>query len=168
MSKTQKPVPLIKRPIAEVLEAARNAGAAAFAERGALQKAGGDLRREWIAAHLPDASGLSAAEFGQVRVAASEAFDLGVESSLAETRNLTELEEANETAAGIVREMVGLFNAIARLERDGAAGQRDHEIAALASIGAGLGESVRNILDAALVVNDAHEHAVRKREIEHA
>jgi len=168
MSKTQKPVPFIKRPIAEVLEVARHAGAAAFADREALQKASGDLRREWIAARLPDASGLSAAEFSQIRVAASEAFDLGVESSLAETRNLTELEEANETAAGIVREMVGLFNAIARLERDGAAGQRDHEIAALASIGAGLGESVRNILDAVLAGDDVPEKPVRKRDIEHA
>lgn len=75
--------PLIKRPVAEIVEAARAAGREAFGTRATVEAAWLQARFDWIGRAFPSGEGMTDDAFGVVVEKACDAFSEGVDEYLA-------------------------------------------------------------------------------------
>ena len=72
-------IPLIKRPIAEIVRIANEAGRNAAANAELVQSASREMRFEWIGQAFPQGFGMSDDQFNGIVTQASNAFDKGID-----------------------------------------------------------------------------------------
>lgn len=72
-------MPLIKRPIDEIVQFARAAGRTAFANADVVEGAAQDIRFEWVGRNFPSGMGMPEDQFNDVIVLACKAFDEGID-----------------------------------------------------------------------------------------
>ncbi|MFT4504609.1 hypothetical protein [Caballeronia sp. 15711] len=77
-------VPLVKRPIEEILTVSRAAGRKAFATRETVEAAWMQARHQWIGAAFPTGEGISEDQFGDIVAKACDAFEEGVDEYIVE------------------------------------------------------------------------------------
>lgn len=77
-------VPLVKRPIEEILAVSRTAGRKAFATRETVEAAWMQARFQWIGDALPKGEGISDSQFDDIVAKACDAFEEGVDEYLVE------------------------------------------------------------------------------------
>jgi hypothetical protein len=72
-------IPLIKRPITEIMRITNEAGRSAAANAELIQSASREMRFEWIGKAFPTGLGMSDDEFNDIIVQACNAFDKGID-----------------------------------------------------------------------------------------
>lgn len=72
-------IPLVKRPIAEIVRIANEAGCRAAGNAELIQSAFFDMRFEWIGKAFPEGFGLSDDQFDDIVSRACDAFDEGID-----------------------------------------------------------------------------------------
>lgn len=112
-------IPLVKRPIAEIVSVARAAGRDAFITKSTIEAAYTQARFEWIGKAFPTGEGMPDQKFDQVLRNACDAFDKGVEDYLKDCTVLSAVKRENDDlhfekqcAAEMFDWLRGLFDAI--------------------------------------------------------
>lgn len=108
MAKAKNPVPMIQRPIEEIVRIAHAAGAAVKLPE-VIKRAMFDTRFDWINENIPEpVAGIEGSEFDQVINTAAQAFDAGLDSALLSyykqvQRNIERLKSAEQPPTVDVR-----------------------------------------------------------------
>jgi hypothetical protein len=139
-------MPLVKRPIEEIIAVARDAGRKAFVTRETVEAAFMDARFQWIGTAFPKGEGVPDDQFDDIVEKACDAFEAGVEDYLAESEAMAdtigrlEREVVDEQfdkgcAAEILYWAASIFQAIKKAAQALPAGCNGEHIVQLAGCG---------------------------------